>query len=700
MTTHSSFISARPVWVRGLHERMNTTVGFYTALEFTGQPLRLRLAAANTYRVWLNGEFFAYGPARAAHGHLRIDEWDLTLKSGINHLAIEVVAYRANSFSVLNAAGYLQAEVISDQNDDTTAVAWTCSLSGHFKPGVLTGRVRRVKRYSYQRPFTEVYRLTAQSDSWRTSGWEENPPYLDNLVEERLLPRRMPYPDFPLRKLSRIGGGQIEPAEGSTLPHDDRYTKNIGLNLLGFTNDEIEADPTLDWNRCKFVNSDVLTEPQLPAGHFVDYDLEANFTGFLRLTLTCEVPTRLLAGWSEIRTPERLDVYQQETINLVSWELAPGSYTLETFEAYTFQHLRLAVLEGGIKLASVEQRGYESSASLSAFSSDPELARIQRAALSTFRQNTVDVFMDCPSRERAGWLGDSFFIARAAATLGHPLAAETAFLENFLHAPNPFYSLPSGMFPMCYPSDHYHPQYIPQWSLWLVLQLGEYKQRGGEFWLITAFGPRLRALFDWFESYANDLGLLEKLPGWNFVEWSKANQLVQDVNFPTQFLYAAALRTAATLYGNSAWKQRADSIEQMALKLSKSENSLYFCDRALRSESGLVVTEDSTEICQYSPFFFGTLTLETAPDLWQKLITDFGPGKRVDGVHPANLLFGWVMRFDLLQRAGLNEQLCEEVKSMFGPMSLRTGTLWEHDHATASLCHGFGSYALSLINQA
>ena len=416
MTTHSSFISARPVWVRGLHERMNTTVGFYTALEFTGQPLRLRLAAANTYRVWLNGEFFAYGPARAAHGHLRIDEWDLTLKSGINHLAIEVVAYRANSFSVLNAAGYLQAEVISDQNDDTTAVAWTCSLSGHFKPGVLTGRVRRVKRYSYQRPFTEVYRLTAQSDSWRTSGWEENPPYLDNLVEERLLPRRMPYPDFPLRKLSRIGGGQIEPAEGSTLPHDDRYTKNIGLNLLGFTNDEIEADPTLDWNRCKFVNSDVLTEPQLPAGHFVDYDLEANFTGFLRLTLTCEVPTRLLAGWSEIRTPERLDVYQQETINLVSWELAPGSYTLETFEAYTFQHLRLAVLEGGIKLASVEQRGYESSASLSAFSSDPELARIQRAALSTFRQNTVDVFMDCPSRERAGWLGDSSFPSLGART--------------------------------------------------------------------------------------------------------------------------------------------------------------------------------------------------------------------------------------------------------------------------------------------
>ncbi|MDX2111292.1 MAG: hypothetical protein SFY80_13755 [Verrucomicrobiota bacterium] len=703
-----AFSHARPVWVRGLHERMNTTVGFHTTIHSEGAPTLLRLVAANTYRIWINGAFFAYGPARAGHGYLRMDEWDLSpvLQPGVNHIAIEVVAYRVNSFAVLNAPGCLQAEIISGSAGSSTAIAWTCARTGHFSPGVIVGRIRRMKRYSYQRPISEAYRLSPASDAWRTEGWgqREYPPFLDNIDQPGLLPRRMPYPEFPLRPLSQVNTGEITPAPEPVTPYTNRFTQDIGLNLLGFTNDEIEIDPALDWNRCRFGVSAPIAGPsskgplQLASNRYADYDLGANRTGFLRVTVTCTKPCHFLAGWAEVRTPEVIDVYQQETINLVSWELSPGAYTLETFEAYTFRHLRLAVLTGDLEITSVEQRGYESPARLEAFSSDPALASIQRAALSTFRQNTVDIFMDCPSRERAGWLGDSFFIGRAAARLGHPLAAETAFLENYLLAANPFFGLPPGMFPMCYPSDHYQPVFIPQWTLWLVLQLGEYQQRGGESWLIKAFEPRIRDLFAWFESYRNEVGLLEKLPGWNFVEWSMANNLTHDVNFPTQFLYAAALRTAGKLYGDETLNSRAREVTSTALALSRPTGQPYFRDRALRQGSALEVAADCTEICQYSPFFFNAISRQQEPELWEKLVRDFGPGKKVDGVHPANLLFGWVMRFDLLKRAGLHDQLQREVKSIFGPMAASTGTLWEHDHAVASLCHGFGSYSLCLID--
>lgn len=40
---------------------------------------------------------------------------------------------------------------------------------------------------------------------------------------------------------------------------------------------------------------------------------------------------------------------------------------------------------------------------------DKEICKIADAAVETFRQGSVDLFMDCPSRERAGWLCDSFF---------------------------------------------------------------------------------------------------------------------------------------------------------------------------------------------------------------------------------------------------------------------------------------------------
>ncbi len=63
--------------------------------------------------------------------------------------------------------------------------------------------------------------------------------------------------------------------------------------------------------------------------------------------------------------------------------------------------------------------------------SDQRFNRIFEAARETFRQNATDVFMDCPSRERAGWLCDSFFTARVAADLCGDTSVEKNFLENF-----------------------------------------------------------------------------------------------------------------------------------------------------------------------------------------------------------------------------------------------------------------------------
>jgi alpha-L-rhamnosidase len=75
--------------------------------------------------------------------------------------------------------------------------------------------------------------------------------------------------------------------------------------------------------------------------------------------------------------------------------------------------------------------------------------------------------MDCPTRERAGWLCDSFFTARAEKVFTGENAIEYNFLENFL-LPEKFEHLPKGMLPMCYPSDHYDKVFIPNWAMWFV----------------------------------------------------------------------------------------------------------------------------------------------------------------------------------------------------------------------------------------
>ena len=94
--------------------------------------------------------------------------------------------------------------------------------------------------------------------------------------------------------------------------------------------------------------------------------------------------------------------------------------------------------------------------------------------------------MDCPSRERAGWLCDSFFTARVEYVLTGTCTVEKVFLENFLLA-DQFEHLPEGMLPMCYPADHYDGVFIPNWAMWFVLELEEYLVRSGDTELIIRY---------------------------------------------------------------------------------------------------------------------------------------------------------------------------------------------------------------------
>lgn len=64
---------------------------------------------------------------------------------------------------------------------------------------------------------------------------------------------------------------------------------------------------------------------------------------------------------------------------------------------------------------------------------------------------------------------------------------------------------------------------------------------------------------------------------------------------------------------------------------------------------------------------------------------------------PAGLLYGLMLRFDLLQRYGERGILREEVCRVFGPQAEQTGTLREHRDPTSSCNHGFASCACEYV---
>ena len=302
---------------------------------------------------------------------------------------------------------------------------------------------------------------------------------------------------------------------------------------------------------------------------------------------------------------------------------------------------------------------------------------------------------DCPSRERAGWLCDSFFTARVERLLTGESILERAFLQNFL-LPERFDHIPDGMLPMCYPSDHDNAEYIPNWAMWFVLELKEYLARSADRALIEAARPRVCALLRWLAQYENADGLLERLPGWIFVEWSAANDWVQDVNFPTNMLYARTLCAAAELYAMPELAEKGRTLAETIRR--RSYNGRFFTDHEVIDKTGRYVNPGhQSEACQYYAFFLGIADRESYPELWLTLVGDFGPERAADcwpDVAPANAFIGDYLRLELLYLDGQREKLLADIRGFFLPMAERTGTLWENNLPTASCCHGFASHVL------
>jgi alpha-L-rhamnosidase len=703
----ASFVSGKPVWAKDREKEMNLLVGFNVEFEqpADAKDLKnktiLRVAAATVYRAWLNGEFLGCGPARGPHGYYHVDEWALDgkLRPGKNVVAIEVAGYNTNSYSLLDQPSFLQAEVISGDK----VIASTAGDGQKFNARILKNRVQKVQRYSFQRPFSEVYSQTPESDAWRTNVAAPGETAEAAIqTEKKLLPRRVLYPDFTLyAPVKLLASGAISPVENQAAVWKDRSLTNIGPKLKGYPENELATIPLTEMQKYQSKRTATLdqaysstTPIDLAAKQFSILDLGVNRTGFLRAKVTCTAKTRLWFLFDEVLTNDDVDCKRMGSVNIVAYELEPGTYTLESMDPYTLRYLKLLCVDGGCKIENVALREYAHPAVKAQFvCSDERLNRIFAAGVETFRQNALDIFMDCPSRERAGWLCDSFFTSRAASDLAGNTLVERNFVECFC-LPEKFECLPEGMLPMCYPADHYDGVFIPNWALWFVVQLEEYSNRSGDPALLAAMEPKVDKLFNFFKKYENEDGLLEKLPSWVFVEWSAANKFVQDVNYPSNMLYAGALDAAARIYKRPELAAKAEKIRETVRK--QSFDGQFFVDNAMRKDGKLEITKNRTEVCQYFAFFFKVATPETHAELWSILQDKFGPNRKETKAYPeihlANSFIGNMLRMELLSNVGRGQQILDESIAYLLYMVDRTGTLWENVDAGASCDHGFASH--------
>lgn len=689
---NSNFVKAKPVWIKDKEREVNCRVQFKTLCDKKDNII-IHIATSGVYQLYVNGRFVSYGPARAGKNHFRKEIIDISsfMTEPKNVVVIEAAGYYCDNFYIIKQDSFLQAEIISNRMVlAATGYDFTARINPYY--------IQKIQRYSFQRPFAEAYSYNGIDTFFIDSERGTEP--LATQINKNIIERTVPYPEFKSINAKPMKTGMVE----KIIPDEykyDRYFLQVGFKegqTTGWKADELDCALEKDWQEMKFtVDNKSVPDSIIKDSHYNIYELPHNATGILDLKIKCDKSVTLYIVFDELLTGEFVNPKRTRSCDIVRYQLEEGIHTLKTFEVYTMKYLQLIVLGGDCDVEDVSLIEYKHPKIKVPELNDKKLQLIAEAAVETYLQNAVDLFTDCPSRERAGWLCDSFFLARTEYALTGKNTVEEAFLENFLHE-ECYGKLPRGMVPMCYPADHPTAWFIPNWAMWLIIELADYKKRGGKASLIERYKDKIYGILNYFKKFENSDGLLENLQSWVFVEWSRANDsdMVQGVNYPTNMLYYAAMKATAELYDDSALKEKAEIIKKIISE--QSFDGGFFLDRAYRTPDGIFPIPESTEVCQYYAFFCGIATPESHPELFDTLLNEFGPNRDVmrvfPEVHKAAPFIGNYLRLEILKNYGYDSMVLENIKDYFYYMAVRTGTLWEKAETTSSCNHGFASCVL------
>lgn len=689
------FKKAVPVWVdcKSEKDKLNRHLIFRETFD-GGRNHILRIAAADWYKLYINGKYVGAGPARAPYGYARVDEYDLSAFSGYstdNEIVVFAGGFHCKSLTSVFQESFFTAELLFDGE----VVKYT---GRDFECCENANRIRKVERFSVQRYFEEQWDEGADAFSHPARAVPVD-------IGIKYIPRKVPFAasrciDYD----SCMSSGTFCAGKAVDKPNAYSFDMSAEENWGYFEENEIEHFP---YRYIKSLEQKVTDKGgNLPVtvgeGQWMMVDMGRINAGFIRWSGTADADTDVIVAFSEYVSD---NIFEFGLINMqtVFEYIIPSGRVVnaESFEPYTCRYVALFVVKGQLTVESVGIRTFErdmSGARKRSFS-NPALDKVYKAAVDTFAHNAVDIFMDCPSRERAGWLCDSYFTAKAEHYfLGNSLVEE-AFLENYLLYENRG-EFPEGVLPMVYPSDpHQNNKFIPQWDMWYILEVCDYLKNRNPARDKQDFEKSVSGILNFLQKYENSLGLLENLPSWNFVEWSSANTWTNDINFPTNMLYAGLLDAVSEVYARPELAEKADIIRKKAIEMSF--DGEVFADNAVKMADGTYETQKNvSEACQYYTLLFGNISLDEPryARLMEHVRNGFADFEKGDrefcGI---NAFIGRYLRMSVLSRFGLDEVIVKDIERFFGNMCDRTGTLWEYKEAVGSLDHGFASYVATVL---
>ena len=629
------------IWVKLEQLQANKVIFKYTLNQSAD---KLILSASAFYTVFFNNTLVSYGPERTADGYSRIREIPIREKN----INIEIVIYDYGVPSLDKDFGqsFFGCEILNEGNIVASTVDFKAFVSSKYNSKTI--------KYSYQRGFVERFDLR-------------------NILEKEL-------ETFEVKSIHLLNAVRDKcqyKQECFSLVKESTFTEFDKVNIPNYINPN---DSNFNLNKDFF--------EEINGYKCFEYQLKQEKSGLLKFKIKSKFEgCKVFIVFDEYLIDGKWTYGRSSCNDLITIDLGAFDGEIITSTVYSLKHLRILtnqdieiipfiVLIQNDDVPEIKKTG------------NKKIDLILDAARNTFMQNALDIYTDCPGRERGGWLCDGYFTALAEKFFTGKNEIERCFLENFIIGN--FDEIDKGMLPMVFPAQD--KLFIPNWAMWFVLELEQYDLRTKDHSLVELASKKVQELLSYFEKFENEYSLLEDLRGWVFVEWSEAGteDYVKGVSFPTNMLYAAMLESVSKLYGIKDLETKANKIRENINKLSF--NGKVYIDNAIRKNGKLeLIKEHTSETCQYYALYFNLCKDKNFSEF---VLNELGPLRNKDShkdIARSNSFIGNYLRFLWLNQLNEIDRIKKEAADYFFNMASYSGTLWEKSVANASCNHGFAS---------
>ncbi|MBN1901287.1 family 78 glycoside hydrolase catalytic domain [Candidatus Sumerlaeota bacterium] len=571
MNAQKPFSKARWIWTKGENRRP-----FHASLFRSGFSLAqkakaalLAITADSKYRLYVNGRYAGFGPARSSAKHPYYDAFEIShlLKKGNNALAVIVQHYTdgAGIFQAVQGGLICQMENEKGEILSATGDQWKCLSSNAFSsvPGFL---------------FPEIFDARQEPENWIApdfddSSWEE-PVILNNgklAPPDDILPRPIPpLTETLCNPIKILDIGVCIDKETKGLREEQNIAQSLARSQrepLPKGNVKPSLSPLSPWSG----KSVTLTSAGKDKPVFISLDFGKNLLACPVLKIEGAPGTLVDIGYSEILENNRVATMRQN-IPLHDRMILKQGVTEHRFfqpRGFRFMMIRFAEFEGDLKIRNISaiETIYPAKEKGKFQCSDSLLNDIFKISARTVNLCMEDSYTDCPWRERCQWLGDfhpealfsyycfgSYDIARKA-------VREYA-MGNTLEGWIP------GVFPVTKPFN------LPTWGMRFPVIAWEYYLYTGDIETLDFSYDSVQKMMGWLAQYVNKEGLLDSPPGWNFVDWTKTD--AGNGDGAIQGWYLDALDKSALIARELGDVKMAKSYETNAGILRKSIASSYW----------------------------------------------------------------------------------------------------------------------------